>query len=309
MPKLKFFFEGNGFFSDFVSTSIPHEKSNLETSDVIVSDIFPVGIYNKTEIQKKINTYKKSNKIVLIFLISDNSSPFKIPKNVILFRTSLLASKRKENEFVLPYLWECFNEKHTPLGKNNDKPIVGFCGSIKNNLGKRLSTIDAFKKNDNIVPNFILRDQFWGGKPNDKNLLQEFKDNIIESNFTISNRGRGNFSMRFYQTLSLGRIPILINTDMLFPFDDEIDWKKYIITAKSEEELVNNVISWWKTKSHEEILEIESNCRKLFEDYFSFNSFGEKAIEIIKTYKLNFEHQLLEEKSFVKKLKALFKLK
>ena len=39
-------------------------------------------------------------------------------------------------------------------------------------------------------------------------------------------RGGGNYSLRLYETLCLGRIPLFINTDCVLPFENNIDWKE-----------------------------------------------------------------------------------
>lgn len=303
---LKFYFEGQSFITDFIKENIQHDSVSSEEADVIISNQFPLGIYNKREIQKLISSYKKTDKLVLIVLISDNESVFKIPPNVILYRTSLQKSRKQQNDYLMPYIWECFNESYISLGKK-EQPIVGFCGSIKNNLGKRLSTIKEFKKKYTILSNFILRSQFWGGKPNDTVLYEEFKNNILESNFTISNRGRGNFSMRFYQTLSLGRIPILLDSDMLLPFDDEINWENYSIVAKNEKKLVTKVENWWLSKSNVEIIEVEKSCRVLFENYFTPQKLGLKIQDTIVKHKINYKKSSVKKSSFLDKIRLLRK--
>ena len=90
------------------------------------------------------------------------------------------------------------------LSKSN-KPIVGFCGL---NSKYRQNLINLLNNNDNIQTNFIVRNKFWGGNPHDEQLVEDFRQNIEQSHFTICNRGTGNFSMRFYQVLSCGRIGV-----------------------------------------------------------------------------------------------------
>lgn len=303
MEKIKLYFEGESIFSNLLEKNSHFKKSNYEDSDVIVSNNFSVGIYNKSDIQKKIDAYKNLNKLVLVFLISDNETKLKVYDNIILFRTSLRKSKKNKNEYILPYLWECFNENVEFL-KKTENPIVGFCGSIKNNLGKRLSTIEAIKKSSKITSNFILRNEFWGGKPHDTNLKEEFKQNILDSHFNISNRGRGNFSMRFYQVMSLGRIPVLINSDMIFPFENEINWDDLIITGKNESELVNNIHTWWENKSDKEVIEVQRKCKQIFDDYFTHKNFSLR-IETILWERLR-EFNTVSNLSFTEKIKAYF---
>ena len=58
-----------------------------------------------------------------------------------------------------------------------------------------------------------------------KQLRFEFIRNILSSDYTLCFRGSGNYSLRFYETLCLGRIPLFINTDCKLPFEDEINWR------------------------------------------------------------------------------------
>ena len=177
MRKLKFYLEETNLFTEFVNHNMDFFSTSKEECDVIISSRFPVGIFNTKEIQKKIDLYKNEKKLVVIFMISDNESKLKLYPNILLFRTSLQKSKRDWREHVLPYIWECFNEPLELLPKTQ-KPIIGFCGSIKKNLGKRMSCIETIRKNDHITSNFILRSEFWGGKPQDKQLKEDFKENI-----------------------------------------------------------------------------------------------------------------------------------
>jgi len=280
MRKLKFYLEEDNLFTEFVKSNMDFSSTSKEQCDVIISSRFPVGIFNKKEIQKTIDFYKNEKKLVVIFMISDNETKFQLYPNIVLFRTSLRKSKRDWRENVLPYIWECFNEPFEVLQKS-EKPIIGFCGSIKKNLGKRLSCIETIQKNENLISNFILRTNFWGGKPQDKQLKEDFKENIKTSHFNLSNRGRGNFSMRFYQVLSLGRIPVLIDSDMLLPFEEEIDWNQYCIKAKNEIGLSTAITDWWQNKSEQEVIEVQKNCYLLFQNYFTEKKFATKAMEII----------------------------
>ena len=271
--KLKIFFEGESIAKETIYDHINYIESSIENCDIVISSKFEVGLYETKEIQKRLNSYKKTNKIVLIFLISDNSKAFKIPSNVILFRTSLYKSKKNKEEFLLPYLWECYEKPEKPLPKTN-KPKVGFCGNVNKNLGKRLTTINALEQNKNIETDFILRKGFWDGKPNDEQLKKDYINNLIHSHFTICNRGRGNFAIRFYQALSLGRIPVLIDSDMIFPFEEHINWDDVIIKAKNETELAEKIVLWWQNKSEEDVINAQLKCREIYEKYLTAASFS-----------------------------------
>jgi hypothetical protein len=280
MDDLKLCFEGNDFTSEFFKNNIKHQEVSLVDCDYLISSSFEMGIKKRSDIQKILNKYKNLNKKVIIFLISDSVEVFDIPRNVFLFRTSLYKKLKKTNEFLLPYIWETFDEKFNSLEKT-EKPIVGFCGNVKNNTGKRQSTINAISSSKNITSNFDTKLSFWGGNPHNEKIIEDFKKNILESHFTICNRGVGNFSMRFYQVLSLGRIPVLIDSDMIFPFENEINWDNLIIKANNEIELVNKIEKFWTIKSNDEIIELELKCKKVFQEYLTPTGFGNKIVPFL----------------------------
>ena len=295
--KLKIFFEEKSATNQLVLDNIDYLESSIENCDVIMSSKFEVGLYDSKEIQKRLNFYKKINKIVLIFLISDATTVFKIPKNVILFRTSIYKSKISKNEFLLPYIWECFEKPETPLAKTA-KPKVGFCGNINKNLGKRLTTIKALEQNPNIETDFILRETFWGGNPHDEKLKNEYIDNLINSHFTICNRGRGNFAIRFYQALSLGRIPVLIDSDMVFPFEENINWDEVVIKANNESELANKIVLWWQDKTDLDVISAQLKCREIYEKYLTAASFSKFLEQKIHGKSNNFQVSIPSKNSF-----------
>lgn len=230
------------------------------------------GMTGHKEIQDIIDSYTNlTDKIVYIFLVTDTCNTFNIPQNIRLYRTSLCKSKQHKNEYVLPYVWEGITIPVSPLEKT-DLPLVGFCGL---NSEYRRRTLELFNSNKNVKTNFIIRNQFWGGSPHDKNLVDEFQNNMIETHFNICNRGAGNFSMRFYQTLSCGRIPILLNTDILLPFEEEINWNDIIVIGNTEEELINNLLHYWNTKN---IVEMQIKCKEIYDTYFLNSIFFDKIL-------------------------------
>lgn len=230
------------------------------------------GMKNKKEIQDIINSYQNvTNKIIYIFLISDNCDELIIPENVRLYRTSLYKSKQKKYEYLLPYIWENITKKVEPL-KKGVFPIIGFCGQ---NLQYRNDTLKIFSECKYVKCNYIIRKTFWGGNPHDPLLIEQFEDNMINSHFNICNRGNGNFSMRFYQTLSCGRIPILLNTDMVLPFENEINWDDVIIVANNNKELVEKLLHYWNNKN---IVKMQIKCKEIYDTYFLKNIFLDRIL-------------------------------
>ncbi|MBC7365267.1 MAG: exostosin family protein, partial [Undibacterium sp.] len=66
-----------------------------------------------------------------------------------------------------------------------------------------------------------------GGTPESASRQRaEFLENLDGSDYAVCARGLANCSIRFYEALSLGRIPIFVNTQCVLPYDDIVDWKK-----------------------------------------------------------------------------------
>jgi hypothetical protein len=263
---MKLYIDGDNDIS-YITNHIKYELSSVFECDYILSAKFPWGIdYKDDYVQETLKSYIRAqniNKKVLVFLISDSSSSYEILENVYLFRTSLYKTKQQRNEFVLPFIWETLLEKDILPFERTEKPIVGFCGQ---NYKYRQESIARLQQSDVIDCNFIIREHFWGGNPHDPDLINDFVNNIANSHFTLCNRGQGNFSMRFYQVLSAGRIPVFIDTDMKLPFENEINWKDISVSAKDNDELVANILHFYKTKDLDVVYK---ECRRIYTKFFS----------------------------------------
>jgi len=57
----------------------------------------------------------------------------------------------------------------------------------------------------------------------------EYRENLVNNQYSLCGRGSDNYSYRFYETLAAGRIPVLIDTDCLLPMEGKIDWERLVI--------------------------------------------------------------------------------
>jgi hypothetical protein len=242
-------------------------KKNIR---VFKNIVWAKGVSQINSILKSIHNYDlqtKSNVLTVIFIVDDHCGPIVSYKNQIILRTSAYRSRLLQNEFILPYLWECSPMPFLPYPKTQF-PVVSFCGLASR---YRMPLIEKINKHPNIKGSFILRQQFWGGNPHEKNIVNEFNNNIKNSHFVICSRGNGNFSMRFYQTLAFGRIPLLLNTDMKLPFDKYIDYNDLIIVGNTEDEIIAKLLHCWKNR---DIIAMQQKCASVFKDFFTSEGFA-----------------------------------
>ncbi len=103
---------------------------------------------------------------------------------------------------------------------------------------RREKVIDILEKSNLIKTNFIKRKAYRGGANNaetKEKTTKEYYENLINSDYILCIRGGGNFSVRLFETMMVGRIPLFINTDCILPFDNIIDWKKHVVWVEEKD--------------------------------------------------------------------------
>lgn len=104
---------------------------------------------------------------------------------------------------------------------------------------------------------------------------QEYFQNMIDSDYILCCSGYENYSIRLYETLSCGRIPVFINTDCVLPYDFAIDWKKYCVWVdRSELSLIGEkILDFHNNLSTQEFIDLQHECRQFWEKWISPEGF------------------------------------
>lgn len=214
--------------------------------------------------------------------------------------------------FIKDRLTEYQEEKHFKF-PYAQKPVVGFCGqarsSVLNAISEKLRIVlrnlqsnlnlsanepqaliastrlraqllNRLIKNELIEDQFIFRKKYRAGVSTaieKEKTTNEFYENISSSLYVLCVRGAGNFSVRFYETLMMGRIPVYVHTDGFLPLYEEIDWKKHVVWIDyKDRNRIAEVIVDFHSKLNENSLKnlLESNRmlweKKLTLDFFKY---------------------------------------
>ncbi len=200
---------------------------------------------------------------------------------------------------------------HLPIRRKQAKPVVSFCGYAppyglpwgKQKLqgllrlgasfagitrrfpaaaghSARARALHAHSHNKRVETRLIARDKFAfsmggsllpGGRENAQTFRDAFLSNMIESDYVICARGYGNYSLRLYEALSCGRIPILINTDCVLPYDFAIDWKQHCLWVEERDlsSLGDRVADYHAALSGQQYVERQHECRRLWDEWLS----------------------------------------
>jgi hypothetical protein len=204
-----------------------------------------------------------------------------------------------------------FNQENIIPTQKKEIPIVGFCGHSDSSSIKRLKEItkyilencrrffknplnsvyeplfaSAYKRakllqyleqSKLIQTNFIYRKSYRGGIQtieNREKTTLEYYNNIKNSDYILCVRGAGNFSVRFYETLMMGKIPVFINTDCLLPFENHINWKNHVVWIdwKDRKNIAEKVSNFHNNISEEDFVCLQLSNRKIWKESLSINA-------------------------------------
>lgn len=213
--------------------------------------------------------------------------------------------------FVNDPLQAIYAGQQFSLPRYEVQPVVGFCGQANASVKQRIKEIGIrikhqfsywvgktqqtpqpiestsllraqllrkLEKSKGIKTNFIKRKKYRAGVKNQKNnhsTVKDFFDNIKASHYVLCVRGGGNFSVRFYETLAMGRIPVFVNTDCLLPLEDQINWKKHSVWVEYSErkQLAEKVIQFHQQHTQTSLFELMLANRKLWEERMRIGNF------------------------------------
>lgn len=298
-----------GVFDDFIQPIFELVKNPNEADYFLLPhDYFWV---EKEYIKNFSYLSKIHNKKILIFTHSDFDEDIPVP-NSIIFRTSQYRYKKGDNEIIMPaYAEDLSVGKEMVWRVKGDKAIVGFCGwadfknfkqklifylkvivlKIRNKFADNKSPVhykglwfrrralQILRNSHLIKTNFLIRNTFSGHQNtislNPEKARREYIDNMISSDFILTIKGDGNFSLRFYEALSLGRIPLFINTDCVLPLENLIHYKDFVLFVDYQDiERIDKILSdFYAQLSTEDFLDMQKKARDIFERYLRIDSF------------------------------------
>ncbi len=149
---------------------------------------------------------------------------------------------------------------------------------------KRYRFLITLKRNNQIKTNFIFRKKYRGGVKTEKEKVKttfDFFENIYDNPYVFCLRGSGNFSVRFYETLAMGRIPIIIDTDIRMPLDKIINWENHCVLA-TENDFVDKLINFHSSINANDFEQMQINNRNLWLDYLNRETYFSLIYSIFK---------------------------
>tara|TARA_R110000751_G_scaffold105046_4_gene200887 strand:+ start:108969 stop:109994 length:1026 start_codon:yes stop_codon:yes gene_type:complete len=298
--------------------------SSIEDANIIVLPVdYAVFLKQSKPFLELLKAAKTAKLPIWIYTAGDYGFTNYIP-NSYTFRLGGFDSKMDTNAYVLPsFIDDPYTSVLTQgfsVLKKESKPSIGFVGhaqsgflkylkdytnhlkyQVKRQLNqiladnqtfypssvKRANYLKRLAVNEGLETNFILRNKYRAGSQTvqtQKETTQQFYDNIFNNAYTFCIRGVGNFSVRFYETLAVGRIPILLNTDCRLPLSNRIDWIKHclILDASSHIKIADQILEFHKGLTTSEFENIQHSNRNLWLNTLQRDAY---FLEIYKQFK------------------------
>ncbi len=201
-------------------------------------------------------------------------------------------------------LLRCAQNQFHPRQKTHEKPSVGFAGQIrttfKNMLHERLNEMPLYlrgvaddrffamstgifwrshalrmlERSDLVACNFKARN-FYSVSPltpqkSFKELQKDFVDIILGSDYALDVRGFGNASVRLFEILSLGRIPVILDTERILPFSEYVDYKKFslIIDFRDIKRMPEIIADFHASLTPQQFEDMQRAARDAYVKYF-----------------------------------------
>ena len=205
--------------------------------------------------------YSLSENHPLLLANTDDLQPSCAIPNTLQLRSSLHPRENNFRKIVMPYPakqqdFKIREWKSVPqlsfvgfvpkfsLGSLTSKSSSFIHSPIKSSvyINRKLSLIQLKKLKSDFKVTCVERRQFTllADNPNLNSHIQEYKTNLLQSDYILCPRGFGNFSIRFYEALSSGATPLIIDSGSELPqLNDKEFWNSNVL-------LLNLFTDWAK---------------------------------------------------------------
>lgn len=296
------------------TTPVVELTDTPEAADfLLIPHPFAAARRHPAYVDRMVATATRLGKNLIVVLYGDSDEILRLPHTIVL-RTSQYAYRKQANDVMMPaYAEDLLADRPFVPRHKAEKPTIGFCGwsqprDYKNRIGTfiknaivearaladskvrselkgitlRARALHALRNDTRVICNVIERSSYSGHRHtiglDPLRARREFIENMEGSDFVLCVKGDGNFSYRFYETLSMGRIPLLLDTHCCLPLEGIVDYGACVCRVPLPElrQIGAHARRWYDACSPDEFVEKQRKARAAFTDALSTPRFLER---------------------------------
>lgn len=252
-------------------------------------------------------------KPILIDAYGDSMDQIDVPQSFIL-RLGQYRSRLKPNDIIMPTFTEDLLESYfggrMVLRKKETIPLIGFAGWVETpfykyprmhlrDLGLRFlgffderfnllrkgvfwrkKAVKVLEGSPFVRTSFIKRSFYSGhtktAEGDIESLRHDFVENIVNCDYVLDVRGDANQSTRFYEALSMGRVPVFVDTERVMPLEDILRYRDFCLFVDYREirNLDKIIVDFHRSISDDKFQEMQKKARNAFENYLRIDKFS-----------------------------------
>ncbi|HEX9023097.1 MAG TPA: tetratricopeptide repeat protein [Geobacteraceae bacterium] len=239
--------------------------------------LFPYYLENLTEFAAIEGLWRFLDKLPYLaareedhIFFSDHDSAACYHTTSLWFRASVDRRRRDNSCYALPYVCtDVAEQPHFDAGSfRYHTSFVGYLGVRR----QRSALINSLVAEHRLVTALDLAEAFHGHQTPEVQQMrrQRYLELSAQSLTILCPAGDGANSIRFFEALALGRLPILA-ADCLLPFEDRIDYDRFVLRISSDEtESAGKLVHDWLTHfSDQELMTRCHEARQTWEEWFA----------------------------------------
>ena len=259
-----------------------------------------------------------AGKPLFLFSCGDLTDGITFDPRAYVFRYSTYTDTLTSRDIVMPTLVDDLGAAGITIRAKAEVPTVSFCGQAGYKTKKqwlkyylkvafhrasgtirpiklahaigvywRRVAIAACEASPLVRTHFIIRRSFSAAQRtielDPEQAKQEFISSIRDTDFVLAPKGDGNYSNRFLEALSMGRIPVLIDTAYTSPFEGEIDYDDLIVRVPMRDvrNIPNYIRAWYDPLTEAQWAEKQQKARALYETRLRLDTFFAHFFEAV----------------------------
>jgi tetratricopeptide (TPR) repeat protein len=249
-----------------------------------------VGVQNVARLLRRLPHFARYEARHVFVVAHDDSRPFSF--NSVIIRTGVNTLCQDPHTLPLPYTAEDFshlagaNFTHLPY----DTSFVGFTGITP----LRQVVVDSVAATPGLASFLKLRPifyahvkEFGGGQAQQTQYRAEFLDSLAQARTVLCPRGEGEGSVRLYEAMSAGRVPVLLADAYALPFAGHIDYDAFICRIpQTQAAQTGPILAEWLAGQSPDALQAKGRlARQAWETYLDPARWPQRLYEALQTHR------------------------